>query len=1031
MVDFTLGINSSLELLDSNMNTELENFNSTEVNLHGFMPMSGDNFSDFHHRHQRSHPLSFMSLQDGTDAIQNFNFFVDHQPGSIYDHMNPFPMTFGPQRDGMETRVESFLNSDPPRFGPGLTGETKGRGGKKRKKNDVGDEKPREVVHVRAKRGEATDSHSLAERMRREKINEKLRRLQDLVPGCYKTMGMSVMLDVIINYVRSLQNQIEFLSMKLSAASMFYDFNSPEMDAMETMKGFLRETKITGLDFIEWYRQFRIVLSVMDKLDYLEQPIPSAPVPAQVGQQVAPKALAAYAAWVKGSKEIARIMLMTMEPEIQLDLKNLSAYEIGIISVSRLYDGGYVNQFVDNSIQFSRNNMIYFSVVPRDGIFEINLSDSYTNVSSIYALSNKRSKSNLGSALFWHCRLGHINKKGIEKLQHGGLLNSTDLSDFEKCVPCMSGKMARKPYTHQVERAKDILGLIHTDDHGIIAHRTPSYTPQHNGVSKRRKETLLDMVRSMMGQTTLSKSFGIMHLSLLHAFSICLVCEALVKRDTLTKPDKLEPKSVKCIFIGYPRKTMGYSFYYPSENKVLVARNAEFLENSLITQEVSGSLEDLEIIQEEDTHPSIDTRLNHEEDDLEINEPQSDINPVRRSTRTRRPIDHLEFDKWLNAMNVKMQSMKDNEVWDLVELPPNGKTIGSKWLFKKKTDMDGTVHTYKARLVAKGYTQTPRIDYEETFSLVADIRAIRILIAISAFYDYEICNITFLILYVDDILIMGNHIPMLQDVKSYLGRCFAMKDLGEAAYILGIKIYRDRSRRFIGLCQSAYIESILKRYHMENSKHRSIPKQDKLRLINHKNPGDLHWTIVKNIVKYLRNTKDMFLVYGCDIKRELRVSCYTDARYLTDADDLKSQTRYVFVLNGGVVDWKSVKQIIFATSSTEAEYITTFDASKEAVRVRKFIYGLGVVPIIEEPICMYCDNIGAITIANESGITKGARHFRAKVHYLREVIEYDDLKLEKVHTGDNLADPFTKALAFPKYSEHTKNIRMLPASSLM
>ncbi|GJW34174.1 putative ribonuclease H-like domain-containing protein [Tanacetum coccineum] len=158
-----------------------------------------------------------------------------------------------------------------------------------------------------------------------------------------------------------------------------------------------------------------------------------------------------------------------------------------------------------------------------------------------------------------------------------------------------------------------------------------------------------------------------------------------------------------------------------------------------------------------------------------------------------------------------------------------------------------------------------------------------------------------------------------------------------------------------------------------------------------------------------------------------RVSCYTDAGYLTDADDLKSQTRYVFVLNGGVVDWKSTKQSIFATSSAEAEYIAAYDASKEAVWVRKFISGLGVVPTIEEPINMYCDNTGAITIANESGITKGARHFRAKVHYLREVIEYGDIKLEKVHTDDNLADPFTKALAFPKHSEHTRNIGMLPA----
>ncbi|GJZ62389.1 retrovirus-related pol polyprotein from transposon TNT 1-94 [Tanacetum coccineum] len=284
--------------------------------------------------------------------------------------------------------------------------------------------------------------------------------------------------------------------------------------------------------------------------------------------------------------------------------------------------------------------------------------------------------------------------------------------------------------------------------HGIIAYRTPPYTPQHNGMSKRRNRTLLDMVRSMMSQTTLPKSFW----------------------------DYALETAARILNMSYKSRS-------------------------------NGSLEDLEIIQEEDTHPSIDTSLNHEEDDLEIDEPQSDIIPIRRSTRTRRPT--------IRSMNVEMQSMKDNEVWILVELPPNGKTVGSKWLFKKKTDMDGAVHTYKSALVAKGYTQTPGIDYEETFSPVADIRAIRILIAIAAYYDYEIwqmdvktaflngylneevymeqpeasgSNVTFLILYVDDILIMGNNIPMLQDVKSYLGKCFAMKDLGKAAYIHGIKI---------------------------------------------------------------------------------------------------------------------------------------------------------------------------------------------------------------------------------------------------
>ncbi|GKC22611.1 retrotransposon protein, putative, ty1-copia subclass [Tanacetum coccineum] len=190
---------------------------------------------------------------------------------------------------------------------------------------------------------------------------------------------------------------------------------------------------------------------------------------------------------------------------------------------------------------------------------------------------------------------------------------------------------------------------------------------------------------------------------------------------------------------------MGYYFYYPPENKVLVARNAKFLENSLINQEASGSLEDLEIIKEEDMHPSIDTSLNHEEDDLEIDvvstrtrhapyrmclyidAEEHELGDLGEPANYKAALLDPESDKWLNAMNVEMQSMKDNEVWVLVELPPNGKIVGSKWLFKKNTDMD-----------AKGFTQTYGVNYEETFSPFADIRAIRILIAIAAYYDYEI-----------------------------------------------------------------------------------------------------------------------------------------------------------------------------------------------------------------------------------------------------------------------------------------------------
>jgi hypothetical protein len=504
-----------------------------------------------------------------------------------------------------------------------------------------------------------------------------------------------------------------------------------------------------------------------------------------------------------------------------------------------------------------------------------------------------------------------------------------------------------------------------------------------------------------------------------------------------------------------------------------------------------------------------------------------------------------------------MKSMKENQVWSLVDLPPDAKTVGCKWIFKKKTDMDGNVHTYKARLVAKGYTQRFGIDYDETFSPVADIRAIRILLAIAAFYDFEIwqmdvktaflngyldeevymdqpegfidpkhpnkvcklqrsiyglkqasrswnkrfdeeikkfgfiqhpdepcvyrkasgSNVTFLVLYVDDILIIGKHIPMLQDVKSHLGKCFAMKDLGEAAFILGIKIYRDRTKRLIGLSQSAYIDKILKRFKMENSKRGLVPMQEGLGLSVkqgastpdevkrmqrvpyasavgsimyavrctrpdvafaqnivsrfQQNPGESHWTAVKNILKYLRATRDLFLVYGGNPDLELKVTGYCDAGFQTDRDDTKSQSGYVFVLNGGAVDWKSKKQTTVAMSATESEYIAASEAAMEAVWIRKFICWLDVIPSSSLPIDMYCDNTGALIIANEPGVQKGARHYARRYHYVREQIELGEIKLLKVHTDVNLADPFTKALSRPKLERHAEGIGLKLASYFM
>ncbi|KAK8510970.1 hypothetical protein V6N12_036882 [Hibiscus sabdariffa] len=106
------------------------------------------------------------------------------------------------------------------------------------------------------------------------------------------------------------------------------------------------------------------------------------------------------------------------------------------------------------------------------------------------------------------------------------------------------------------------------------------------------------------------------------------------------------------------------------------------------------------------------------------------------------------------------------------------------------------------------------------------------------------------------------------------------------------------------------------------------------------NPGEGHWTAVKNILKYLRRTKDVFLVYGGE--EELRIKGYTDASFQTDKDYSRSQSSLVFYLNGCTVSWKSSKQDTVADSTIEAEYVSASEATKEIVWIKKFISELGV-----------------------------------------------------------------------------------------
>ncbi|GJX90005.1 retrotransposon protein, putative, ty1-copia subclass, partial [Tanacetum coccineum] len=188
----------------------------------------------------------------------------------------------------------------------------------------------------------------------------------------------------------------------------------------------------------------------------------------------------------------------------------------------------------------------------------------------------------------------------------------------------------------------------------------------------------------------------------------------------------------------------------------------------------------------------------------------------------------------------------------------------------------------------------------KTFSPVADIRAIRILISIAAFYDYEIWKMDVKTAFLNGYLDEG--IYMVQP-EGFVDPNHPRK--ASRSNVTFLILYM--SKQLIGLGQQAYMDKILKRYRMDNSKRGHIPMQERLDL--NKTQGaqtpkenTSYGPAVKKYSLYLRNTKDMFLVYGGNSKAELRVDCYCDPGFETDRDDTKYQTGYVFILNGGVVD---------------------------------------------------------------------------------------------------------------------------------
>jgi hypothetical protein len=304
---------------------------------------------------------------------------------------------------------------------------------------------------------------------------------------------------------------------------------------------------------------------------------------------------------------------------------------------------------------------------------------------------------------------------------------------------------------------------------------------------------------------------------------------------------------------------------------------------------------------------------------------------------------------------------------------------------------------------------------------------------------------TFVLIYVDDILIISGNQERERQIKDVLSKAFRIKDFGLAKYCLGIQIEQNENE--ICLSQAGYIREILKRYRMEDCKPVLTPLAvgSKLSELHSEDDNEdtnfpfreligalmyvavgtrpdvshavsvlsqfsncyrkKHCTAAKRVLRYLKGTIDKKLIYR---KNQDNLTCYVDADWANCEIDRRSYTGSTFILSGAAFSWESRKQRTVALSSTEAEYMALSDASKEAVFLIGYLKELGFQSLAN--VVVFNDNQGAGKLTENSVYHARSKHIDVRYHFIRDAVKKHPIKILYLPTEKMIADVLTKAL---------------------
>ncbi|KAK3011850.1 hypothetical protein RJ639_010446 [Escallonia herrerae] len=399
----------------------------------------------------------------------------------------------------------------------------------------------------------------------------------------------------------------------------------------------------------------------------------------------------------------------------------------------------------------------------------------------------------------------------------------------------------------------------------------------------------------------------------LHVFgSICFV--HVPKSDRT----KLDPKSKKCLFIGYDLNRKGWRCMDIVTKRCITSRNVVFDEVSLyyspqklVTEVVDN---DLEL-----TEKGVDSTTRElSSQNVECSTHEDDFRANGRAVDNSEPSCYEAakgIPKWEAAMQQETNALLRNDTWELIPKPKDVEPVTCRWVYKVKKKADGTVNRFKARLVARGFSQHYGLDYEETFSPVAKRVTVRTLISLAAYNGWKLWQLD-----------------------------------------------------------------------------------------------------VKNAFLYVSDSNSSMFV-KLESRKRLVVLLYVDDMIITDwagdVNDRRSTTGYCFGTGSAAILWCSKKQQNVTLSSTEAEYAAATMATQECVWLKRLISD--IYAKVEYVIPIHCENESAIKLAENPLFLARTKHIEVQHHFVREKVLGQEITLEKVRTGDQVADILTKVLTKEKF----------------